>query len=166
MLKVARPEPRTLVITDRPTGALVRLIIWIGVVFIFYLAVLDDTALVGESPPGPESGGWHEWLLLLFPLFLLPYLFSLVRSLLRAGEFTFDGRSRTLSTRTQPVAAFSEIRELRLRTIHGSCEEFRLSAVLGNGRGIKLIEAKASAQVDDLAAEISELVGVDVIREV
>lgn len=164
MLSVTRPGPQLLVISERPTEVLLCLAIWIGVVFIFYLVVLGESALIGGRSNVNVAAGWHHWVLLLFPLFLLPYLFKLVRSLSRADELRFDGRSKMLSRKRRILVAFADIRELQLRTVHGTCEELRLSATLADGRNIKLIEIEASKAMMALAAEISELVGVEITR--
>jgi hypothetical protein len=154
-----------LVISQRPTGAAVRLIIWFGVVLTFYLVALGGGVRGGElwSVDGPT--GWHEWLLLLFPLFLLPYLFSLVRALRGFGELTFDQKSKMLSGGARMPVSFAEIEDLQLRTVHGTCEEYRLDAILTGGRRTELFETDASAAVEALAEEVSELLGVALTRK-
>jgi hypothetical protein len=165
MVKILRPTPLVLIISERRLQALIRLCIWTGVVCVFYLVVLNGTPLAGGKPAIFDAGGYWEWLLLLFPLFLLPYLFSCVRALLRSDELIFDGRSRLLSRRRRPLAAFGDIEKLDLRAVNGTCEELRLSATLGDGRRIKLCEGGASAAIIALADEVSALVGVEVARD-
>jgi len=155
MVKVLRPTPQVLIISERRLQALIRLGIWIAIVCVFYLVVLN-----GASP----AGGYWEWLLLLFPLFLLPYLFDCIRVLLRSDELIFDGRSQVVSSRSRPLAAFGDIRKLHLRAVNGTCEEFCLSATLDDGRDIKLCESGASAAIIALADEIAALVGVEITR--
>ncbi len=142
-----------------------RLIIWLGVVVIFYLVALRSGVPSGERwlVDGPTA--LHEWLLLLFPLFLLPYLPSLIRALRGFDELTFDGRSRMLSGEARLAVAFADVEDLQLRTVHGSCEEYRLDAVLKDGRRIELFETEASAAVESLAEEVSELLGVALTRK-
>ena len=164
MLRVHRPAPRVLIISHKPAGALLRLAIWLGVVIAFYLVVLGGGMLPGASPAAAQAAGWRQWPLLLFPLFLLPYLFGLVRALLRADDLTVDGRSGQLCNRRGTLAEFSRIRELSLKTVHGTCEEYRLSAALEDGRSIKLIEAEATPAIESLAAELADLVGADLVR--
>ncbi len=164
MLKVLRPSPQVLVISERRLQALIRLGIWIGIVSVFYLVVLDGAAPAGGEPAVFGTGGYWEWLLLLFPLFLLPYLFNCVRALLRSDELIFDGRSQLVSSRSQPLAAFGDIRKLHLRAVNGTCEEFCLSATLDDGRHIKLCESGALAAIAVLADEIAALVGVEITR--
>lgn len=141
-----------------------RLVVWIAVVCVFYGVVLGEAAWTAARSPGGEAAGWHDWLLLLFPLFLLPYFFSLARELRRADELILDASSGSVSNRRQSLAAFSDIREIQLRTVHGTCEEFRVTAVLSDGSSIRLIETDASAEIVDLAEEIADLVGVEVAR--
>ncbi len=166
MMKVSRDDDGMLVISQGRTETLVRLLIWIGVVLIFYLVILSDAALTGGPSKWSDGGGWHFWALLLFPVFLLPYLFSLVRGLLRVDELVFDSAAKQLLRRKRSLAAFSDIREIRLQTVHGTCEEFRLSAILNNGRRIELFETEAPAVIESLAAEICDLLGVQLIRTV
>lgn len=164
MLNVSRPAAGLLVISRGRAQAFARLVIWIGVVIVFYLAVLGD-AVPGRAPPGyDEAGAWHEWALLLFPAFLLPYLFSLVRTLRRADVLILDGCEKIVSRGRRRLVAFAEVRSLDLRTVHGTCEEFRLSAILSDGRSIGLVETEASAAVEALAQEVSELIGVPLAR--
>ena len=159
MLTVARPQPHVLVVSQRPAGVALRLAIWIGVVLIFYLVVLAEITPADHTPLG-----WREWLLLLFPLCLLPYLVSLVRALRRVDELVFDAASKTLSNRSGNLAAFADIRELRLRTVHGSCEEFRLSAALEDGSEIRLVDGQASAALEKLAAEVAAFTCIELVH--
>jgi hypothetical protein len=164
MLKILRPSPQVLVISERRLQALIRLGIWVGIVSVFYLVVLDGTAPADGESAVFGAGSYWEWLLLLFPLFLLPYLFNCLKALLRSDEMIFDGRSQLVSSRSQALAAFGDIRELHLRAVNGTCEEFCLSATLGDGRHIRLCESGASSAITALADEIAALVGVEVIR--
>ena len=165
MVKVLRPTPQVLIISERRLQALIRLGIWTGIVCVFYLVVLNGASLAGGKSAVFGAGGYWGWLLLLFPVFLLPYLFSCLRALLGSDELVFDGRSQLVSRRRQPLAAFGDIEKLDLRAVNGTCEEFRLSATLGDGRRIKLCEGGASAAIIALADEISALVGVEVARD-
>ncbi|HSS66275.1 MAG TPA: hypothetical protein VLS27_17735 [Gammaproteobacteria bacterium] len=165
MLRVSRPAAGTLVISQGRAQAFVRLAIWIGVVGLFYLVVLGETVLSGAPAANGRGVPWHEWALLLFPLSLLPYLFSLVRTLRRADELILDGREKIVSRGRRTLAVFTDIRSLELKTVHGSCEEFRLSAILSNGRSIELMETEASAAIGTLAREMSGLLQVPLIRK-
>ena len=164
MPKVSRPATGLLVISQGRAQAFVRLAIWIGVVAVFYLVLLGDAALSGERTASDKADAWHEWVLLVFPLFLFPYLFSQVRALRRADELTLDGREKIVSQGRRTLAAFADVRSLELQTVHGSCEEFRLSVILSDGRRIELLETEASAAIEALAQEISELIDVPLAR--
>jgi hypothetical protein len=155
-----------LVISQRPIGAAVRLIVWLGVVVTFYLVALGGGVLSGELWLVDGSTGWHEWLLLLFPLFLVPYLFSLIRALRGFDELTFDQRSKVLSGRARMPVAFAEIEDLQLRTVHGTCEEYCLDAILIGGRRIELFETDASTAVEALAERSVRTAGRRVKPEV
>lgn len=164
MFKLIRPGPGVLVVSEKPLPALVRLGIWLSLVGIFYAVLLGGGAKGGIAPAAANGRDLHDWLLLLFPLFLLPYLFNCLRAIFGAGDLIFDGASRTVSRRRRLLAAFADIRELRLRTVNATCEEFCLSAVLADGRIVSLLERSRSAGVDALAEEIAALIGVKVIR--
>jgi hypothetical protein len=164
MLNVSRSAAGLLVVSQGRAQAFARLAIWIGVVTVFYLVVLGD-AVLSRSPPGSNAANaWHEWSLLIFPLFLLPYLLSLVRTLRRADVLTLDRCEKIVRRGRRTLAAFAEVRSLELRTVHATCEEFRLSAILRNGRSVGLVETEASAAVEALAKEISELLDVPLGR--
>ena len=164
MFRILRPSPNVLVISGSPLQALIRLGIWVGVVAIFYAVVLGSTPPTEAVPSAADEWSLHEWLLLLFPIFLLPYLFNCVRVLLRSEALVFDGPSQLVSRKRQPLAAFTDVRELRLRAVNATCEELCLSAALADGRVLTLLESKPSAEINALAEEIAELVGVKVIR--
>ncbi len=166
MLKVSRPASGVLVVSHGRTQALVRLAIWTSVVVIFYLVVLGDAAQTAEHTGSDKTAAWHVWVLLLFPLCLLPYLFGLIRILRRANDLIFDGPRKTVSKGKRALAAFADVRALEMRAVHGTCEEFRLSALLEDGGNLELIETEASAMIEALAEEISELLEVPLTRKV
>lgn len=163
MLKVERPGPGILVVSQRPIGAALRLAIWTGVVVIFYAALIIDLELT-ESGPADHGLGWQTWMLLLFPIFLSSYLFALLRGLRGVAELLVDAEANTLSARNQPLASFSDVREIQLRSVHGTCEEYRLSAILEDARSIVLLEAEASPATEALAREIAALLEVELTR--
>ncbi len=165
MLKVSRPHTGTLIISQGRAQALVRLLIWAGVVVLFYIVMISDLVQIGERPEGGEAAAWHLWALMLFPLFLLPYLFGLLRTIRRADDLIFDGREKTVSKGKQTLAAYADIRALELLSVHATCEEFRLSAVLADGVSIELMETEASVAIEVLAREISDLLNVPLDRK-
>lgn len=154
-------DPRALVIGEPLAPTLLRLFIWLIVVTGFYAVTLRAISL--------KDGGWQsadikDWLLLLFPLFLLPYLVGCIRSLTGAGKLTFDGKTRKLFKRDRQLAAFEDISQLRWIAVNGTCEEVRLSAVLNDGRSIRLYEGGQMAAISRLAEDIADLVGVEIYR--
>lgn len=164
MLRVSRPETEILVVSQGQAQAVVRLLIWISVVVLFYVVLLFGAPLNEERPAGDAAAAWHRWALFLVPFFLLPYLFGLVRAIRRGDELIFSGLDNIVSKGGRTLAAFADIRAIELQTVHGTCEEFRLSAVLAAGNTISLLETEASAEVEALAREISELVDAPLIR--
>ncbi len=164
MFRITRLSPGVLVISEKPLQALVRLGIWIGIVVIFYLVTLGGIPVAGGAALGTDEWGLHEWLLLMFPVFLLPYVFSCIRALLGVGNLVFDGPSQSILRRGQLLAKFANIREMRLRAVNATCEEFCLTATLADGRVVTLLESKGTSGIDVVAEEISALVGVNLIR--
>lgn len=159
MYKIARHEPDILVISDGTLQAFVRLCIWLAVVATFYAVILG-----GGGPSMAGGRDLHDWLLLLFPLFLLPYLINCIRTISGAGALVVDGTARTLWRRKRPLARFADIREIELRPVNATCEEFCLSASLSDGRRVTLVEGKRLENLDDLAREIAEMTGVRLSR--
>ena len=165
MLRVSRPTTEILVVSQRRAQAVVRLLIWLSGVVLFCIVLLVDAMPGSERPPGDSAAAWRAWALFLVPLFLLPYLFGLIRAIRRGDELIFNGLDEVVSRGKQRLATFAEIRAIELQTVHGSCEEFRLSAVLDDGGRIALLETEASAEVDALAGKIADLLQVPLTRQ-
>lgn len=159
MLKVFRPQPNILVVSQTRAQALVRLGIWVVVVSIFYLVVLGGE-FSGEAGEKAGQDDVHRWLLLLFPLFLLPYVFSCAREISGGGKLIFDGASREIFRKDRLLTAFDDIRELRLRAVNATCEELSLGVSLADGRFMNLLESKPGVTVETVAEEIADLIGV------
>lgn len=164
MLRVFRPTTKILVVSQGRAQAVVRLLIWIGVVVLFYIVLLVDAPLGNERPPDDSAAAWRTWALFLVPLFLLPYLFGAIRAIRRSDELIFNGLDEIVFKGGRTLATFADIRAIELQTVHSSCEEFRLSAVLAAGGAIPLLETEASAEVDALAGKISDLLQVPLTR--
>lgn len=166
MLRVSRPAAEILVLSEGRAQALVRLLIWIGIVVLFCVVLLVDSPPGNDRPPDDPAAAWRTWALFLVPLFLLPYLFALIRAIRRGDDLVINGLDKIVFKGGKTLAAFTEVRAIELQTIHGSCEEFRLSALLAAGGAIPLLETGASAAVQALAREISELMDVPLVRSV
>lgn len=164
MFKITRPGPSVLVLSQKSLPALIRLGIWVCVVVIFYVAVFASSTHDDTVSSGATGRNVHEWLFLLFPIFLLPYLFNCIRAIAGSGDLIIDGPSRSVSRRSRPLASFADIRELRLRAVNATCEEFCLSATLRDGRHITLLESRGSPGIAALTEEIASLIGVKITR--
>ena len=164
MLRVSHPGTEILVVSQGQAQAVVRLLIWLSVVVLFYMVLLFGAPHNEERSPDEVAAVWHVWALFLVPLFLLPYLFGLIRAIRRGDDLVFNGLDRIVSKGDRRLAAFTDIKAIELRTVHGTCEEFRLSAVLDDGGSIALLETEASAEVDVLAGKISDLLQVPLTR--
>ena len=165
MIRIYRPTAEILVVSLGRTQAVVRLLIWLSVVVLFCVVLFTDAPLGNERPPDDPAAAWRRWALFLVPLVLLPYLFGAVRAIRRGEELVFNGLDKIVSKGGRTLAAFTDIREIELRTVHGTCEELRLSAVLDDGGSIALLEMEASAEVDALAGKISDLLQVPLTRQ-
>ena len=154
-----------MVVSQGQAQAVVRLLIWLSVIVLFYMVLLVGAPHNEERASDEVTAVWHVWALFLFPLFLLPYLFSLVRAVRRGDELVFNSLDKIVSKGGRRLAAFTDIRAVELRTVQGTCEEFRLSAVLDDGGRIALLETEASAEVDALAGKISDLLQVPLTRQ-
>ena len=164
MLRISRPTAEILVVSLGRTQAVVRLLIWLSVVVLFCIVLLVDAPLINQRPPDNPVAPWRIWALFLVPLFLLPYFFGLIRAIRRGDELVINGLDGIVSKGGKTLAAFTGIRAIELQTVHASCEEFRLSAVLAAGGTVSLLETEASAAVEALAREISELMDVPLVR--
>lgn len=157
-MRVSRPCADQLVLTRTRASALIRLLIWLAIVGGFYLVLRVD------MPQSVAQDGHARWLLLLVPLFLLPYLLDCVRVLVRGEAHVFDGGAAQLRSTDHPPVPFAQIDCLELRAVNGGCEELSLSACLRDGRRIVLLTDNASARTVKVATDAAALVGVELKR--
>ncbi len=119
MLRVSRPTTEILVVSQGRAQAVVRLLIWISVVVLFCIVLIVDAPLGNERSRDDSAAAWRVWVLLLVPLFLLPYLFGAIRAIRRGDELTFNGLNKIVSRGEQTLATFADIRAIELQTVHG-----------------------------------------------
>lgn len=169
-MRVHRPNPQVLVIAERRLSALLGLVVWTGMVSVFYYTFLDSGDFM---PVSASEGGATPWkfevggntLFLLFPVFLAPSLLRCLRVLAVGEELTFDDESRMVSKNRVRVAAFGEVKYLQLKTLNGTCEELMLCALLTDGTRVTLHTSGAVAEMVAVADEIGKLLQVEVVRE-
>jgi hypothetical protein len=161
-MRITRPSEQVIVLTNTRFSALVRLAIWLSIVATFYSVLLGDvSSFEFGSARSMEQLGHARWLLVIVPLFLLPYLIDIARVLVHGESSVFNADLGELRTADHRNVPFAQIRAMELRAVNGGCEELALSARLYDGTAINLLTDDASARIVDLAQEISALVGVE-----
>ncbi|MDH3690001.1 MAG: hypothetical protein OEU36_11045 [Gammaproteobacteria bacterium] len=168
-VKVTRPRRQVLVVSKARLSALVRLVVWMAIVAVFYYTLLglgdatDDAAPVGDAKAWLLEDG-TRWLLLLFPIFIVPYLIEGIKALTVQDELTFDGLSQTVRKNDREVATFNQIEHLKLSTINGRCEELALTAVLIDGNSVQIHTSGTLLKMVALANDIADILQVEVVR--
>jgi hypothetical protein len=157
-MRISRPSADKLVLTRSRFGALIRLLIWLAIVGGFYWVLLtEQSQSLVQAQPAP-------WLLVLVPLFLLPYLVDITRVLVRGESHVFDAGVGELRAAQHAPVPFAQIQCLELNAVNGGCEELTLRARLLDGRSIELVTGGASSRLVKLAAEAANLAGVGLTR--
>ena len=157
-MRVSRPTSDQLVLTRPRFAAFVRLLIWCAIVAgFFWVLVVDQPATMAQVQHS-------QWLAVLVPIILLPYLFDIVGVLLHGESHVFDGAARELRAARHSPVPFAQIQCLELHAVNGGCEELALRARLHDGRCITLMTDDASSRVVNIASEAADLVGVELMR--
>ncbi len=156
-MRVSQPDPAVLIITKGRLSAFAGLAVGVGLLVVVYYALLGPGG-------GPVADGSFGWLLLLFPILLIPQFSESFRVFAHGGELTFDGRSSEIRRNRRSVAAFNEIRHLCLQATNGSCEELTLSAVLTDGRKFEIHTGERAAAMNVLARDVARVLDVEVVR--
>jgi|GEM_PF-3073150 len=152
MLKIDRTQKHCLRIREFRYGPGLRLLILLSITALYYFSIFT-------AAPGP-AGLPGDWLLLSFPLFLSPYLVSIVRGLRRHHDYCFDAGQRVLTQGGWRLAQFRDISQIQITAANAGCEELRLSLVVGSGTRLDLYEGPACSEVFDLARELAVLLDV------
>ncbi len=159
MIKVDRSKSHCLVIGEHRFWPALRLLILLCLSGLYYYALFS---MDGVLP----AGGSVRWMLLLFPLFLTPYLQPIVRGLRHRDEFHFDTRRQRVNHAGQPLADFADIDKILIAATNSTCEELQLSLVLKSGRRVVLYEQPAGNDAYGLAQELAGLLGLDLESEI
>jgi hypothetical protein len=169
-VKISRPSPRVLVVADRPLPALLGLLVWIALVAIYYCTLFAVGPMQEMVPivslEQLANRSLDSWLLLLFPVIIVPYLVSTVRVLANRRRFVFDGVSRVVERDEKKIATFAEVRQLELRAVNGRCEELTISAVLNDGAELGIHSGGAADSIVALAGDIADVLDVEVVRTI
>ena len=112
------------------------------------------------------DGGILDWIFLLSPLLFLGSLVASLRIGIFGRRFAFDGATHTIMRNGRPVAPFSDVTEIRLRTLHSrrTADEYLLSLKLKNGESIRIVSHSNRAKIIAAADDIASVVGVSVAR--
>lgn len=169
-MKISRPSPRVLVVADRRLPALLGLLVWIALVAIYYCSLFAVGPMEKMAPiVSLEQLTYHRlgnWLLLLFPVIIVPYLVSTVRVLANRRRLVFDGGSHVVEKDEKKIATFAEIRRLELRAVNGRCEEFTICAVLNDGAELRIHTGGAVDGIVALARDIADVLDVEVVHAI
>ena len=112
--------PNKLKIGEPRWRAVVRLLIWLSVVVIYYVTIVSTDAADANRRQS------FDGVLLLFPLFLIPYLFGIIRSIRTRDAFVFDGVAGDLRKNGVSIMRLDQITDLQLKAVNGTCEELSL----------------------------------------
>ncbi len=169
-MKISRPSPRVLVVADRRLPALLGLLVWIALVAIYYCTLFAVGPMEKMAPivSLEQLAFYHldSWLLLLFPVIIVPYLVSTVRVLANRGRFVFDGVLHVVEKDEKKIATFAEVRQLELRAVNGRCEELTICAVLNDGAEFGIHTSGAVDSIVALARDIADALDVEVGRTI
>jgi hypothetical protein len=169
-VKISRPSPRVLVVADRRLPALLGLLVWMALVAIYYCTLFAVGPMQEMVPivslEQLANRSLDSWLLLLFPVIIVPYLVTTVRVLTNRRRFVFDGVSSVVEKDEKKIATFAEVRRLELRAVNGRCEELTISAVLNDGAEFGIHSGGAADSIVALAGDIADVLDVEVVRTI
>ena len=169
-MKASRPSPQILVVADRRLPAILGLLVWLALVAIYYCTLFavgpmgDLAPIVSLEQLADRS--LDGWLLVLFPVIIVPYLMSTIRVLANRRRFVFDGVSHVVEKGEKKIATFAEIRRLELRAVNGRCEELRICAILNDGAEFGIHSGGAADSMVALAGDIAAVLDVEVVRTI
>ena len=167
-MKVTRPEPGELLVSKRRGAASAGVAIWASLIAVFYYVVVGAGPEIGVSTADglgdAGAGAAKYWILLLFPVFLIPYVVESLRVATFGDTVAFSQDSRVISRNRRTIAAFDEIDRLELRSVNGRCEDIALSAVLVDGREISILGGGTVTEGGALAADIARMLDVEVVH--
>lgn len=151
-------NPNKLEIGEPRWRAVVRLLIWLSMVAIYYVTFVKVVA-TGSSLTDNIS---LFWVSLLFPLFLTPYLFGIIRNIRKHEVFVFDGVTGDLRKNGISIVRLDQIIDVRLKAVNGICEELSLSVRTENNISIELPVDGPTDRVAEVASAIASMSNVEV----
>ena len=124
-----------------------------------YYVIFVKVVATGSSLP---DNGTLFWVSLLFPLFLTPYLFGIMRNIRKHEVFVFDGVTGDLRKNGISLIRLDQIIDVRLKAVNGICEELSLSVHGENNVSIELPVDGPTDRVADVASVIASMSNVEV----
>lgn len=152
-------NPNKLEIGEPRWRAIVRLLIWLSVVATYYVFLVK----VDVMEPSLTNNGSTYWASLLFPLFLTPYLYGIIRSIRKCEVFVFDGETGDLRKNGKSIIRFDQLINVRLKAVNGICEELRLSVQGEDNISIEMPVGGQPDRVVEAARAISAMTNVKVL---
>jgi hypothetical protein len=169
-VKISRPSPQVLVVADRRLPALLGLLVWIALVAIYYCTLFAVGPMEKMTPivslEQLVNLNLESWLVVLFPVIIVPYLVGAVRILADRRRLVFDGVAHVVEKGEMKIATFAEIRRLELRAVNGRCEELTICAVLNGGAELGIHSGGAADSIVALAGEIADILDVEVVSTI
>lgn len=150
--------PNKLEIGEPRWRAIVRLLIWLSMVAIYYVSFVK---VVGTGSSLTDNGSLF-WVSLLFPLFLTPYLFGIIRNIRKHEVFVFDDVTGELRKNGLPIIRLDQIIDVRLKAVNGICEELSLSVHGEDNISIELPVYGPPDRVAEAASAIASMTNVEV----
>jgi len=156
---VRRANPHQLEIGEPRWRAIVRLLIWLSVVSIYYVSLEKVDAL--------DTSLSHNtlmfWGSLLFPLFLTPYLIGIISRITKREALVVDEATGVLRKNGKSIIRLDQITEVRLKAVNGICEEFSLSVRGKDNISIELPVDGSTDGVTGAASAIAAMANVKVL---
>jgi uncharacterized protein with ACT and thioredoxin-like domain len=103
------------------------------------------------------------WVSLLFPLFLIPYMFGIIKSIRKSEVFVFDGETRDLRKNGKSIIRFDQLINVQLKAVNGNCEELRLSVQGEDNISVEIPLEGSPNRVAEAARAISDITNVTVL---
>lgn len=150
--------PNKLEIGEPRWRAIVRLLIWLSMVAIYYVSFVK---VVGTGSSLTDNGSLF-WVSLLFPLFLTPYLFGIIRNIRKHEVFVFDDVTGELRKNGLSIIRLDQIIDVRLKAVNGICEELSLSVHGEDNISIELPVYGPPDRVAEAASAIASMTNVEV----
>jgi len=157
MIKIDTPQQQCLRIYEYSVWPLVQLIILGTLVSGYYFSLLSDTG-------NRITSDFHFLALLIFPLFLSPYLLQIWRGINRRTNFEIDGMRGIVRGDGDVLIPFADITNIELSATNATCEELRLCVILKSGDKLQLYEGAAGKRISDLARRVAMIIGVALQR--